>query len=91
MSLEKCDQCIDMLEQAKNIALKATIDMNRLKQHPAYPAEGMPELLRAQMQNAYTLASMSSRMWSAYRNEILNTGQHVSLPMPDKLKEEIQF
>lgn len=65
MTNKEYHEVLEMLDQAMKIAFDATVAMNNLASLPAFKHEGLPELLRAQMQNGYTLAMQSSRIWRA--------------------------
>ncbi len=57
-------EILDMLNMCNEICILATVSFTNIKNHPGYERESLPELLRAQMQNATALVSQAMKIWS---------------------------
>ncbi len=65
MTEDQIHDVLCMLAEAKAIAHAATVNMNNLKQHPGFANEQLPELLRAQYQNAMAMIVMAEKIWES--------------------------
>ena len=63
------EEILRMLDEAMLVSVKACTAYANLQNHPAFKNEGLPELLRAQEQNATSLIVQSKRIWEFVLNE----------------------
>ena len=63
------EDVLRMLDEAMLISVKAATAYANLMNHTAFKNEGLPELLRAQEQNATSLIVQSRRIWEFIINE----------------------
>ena len=58
-----------MLDECMLVSVKAATAYANLQDHPAFKNEGLPELLRAQEQNATSLIVQARRIWEFVLSE----------------------
>ena len=56
-------EILRMLDECMLVSVKAATAYANLQDHPAFKNEGLPELLRAQEQNATSLIVQAKRIW----------------------------
>lgn len=62
-------EILRMLDECMLVSVKAATAYANLQNHPAFKYEGLPELLRAQEQNATSLIVQAKRIWESVLNE----------------------
>ena len=68
-NLTDIEDVLQMLDEAMLISVKAATAYANLYRHKAFKNEGLPELLRAQEQNATSLIVQARRIWEFVAHE----------------------
>ena len=63
------ESVLSMLSACKEMSVKACSYYANMSNHPAFKSEGLPELLRAQEQNATALITQAEKIWKFILHE----------------------